>query len=371
MPTDDPRPAPLRWLPRATLIVALVLLPALSAAGGLSLSSLNQLSRYLCFAIAALGLDLVWGYVGVLSLCHSLFFCLGGYAMGMYLAMHGPLDGAGIPRALYVVSSQVSGMTLPWFWKPFASLPLAIGLGLLVPGAVAWVIASLSFRSRVRGVYFSILTQAITLGAWMIFNRNESQLCGTNGLTNFVSLAGFDLKASGVRIGLYVLTVLALAGALALAQALAGSRLGRLMVAVRDNEQRLRFLGYRPSDVKVFVFVAGALLAAVAGMLYAPQMGIITPTHMAVDRSVLMVIWVAVGGRGHLWGAVLGSLAVNLVYSLVTSWWPDGWLFIQGGLFLGVVLFYPGGLLQAWRALTGRWSRPAGPAAPLPSPEAR
>ncbi len=373
MPTAERFEKSLRSLPWLALAAAIAAIP-LAASGKISQTGLNQLSRYLCFAVAAIGLDLVWGYGGILSLCHSLFFCLGGYCMGMYLCMHGPMDGPGIPRALYVVSSQVSGMALPWFWRPFASLPAALALGLLVPGVTAWAIASLSFKSRVRGVYFSILTQALTLGAWMLFNRNETKLCGTNGLTNFVTLAGLDLRAPSVRIGLYAATVAVLALSLALSLALTRSRLGRLIMAVRDNEQRLRFLGYRPSSIKTFAFVVGALLAAVGGMLYVPQMGIVTPTHMTTEASVLMVIWVAVGGRGSLWGALVGALAVNYLYSLMTTWWPDGWLFVEGLLFLGVVLLYPGGLYQAWQALTNlrRSTSPSGRPArnPAGGPEA-
>lgn len=340
-----------RWAPWASLFVFLVLVPLLYGMGMISPETLNLWGRYGCFAIAALGLDLVWGYTGLLSLCQSLFFALGGYAMGMYLAMHGPLDGPGIPRCLYVVSSDVSGFQLPWFWRSFGSFPAAVLLGLLVPGLAAFIIGYSTFRSRVKGVYFSILTQAITLGGWLVFCRNSVRLCGTNGLTNFVTLAGFDLSKPSVKLGLYIATVILLAVSYLGCKYMVDSRLGRILIAIRDKESRLRFSGYRPTSYKVFVFVVGAALAGLGGMLYTPQTGIMTPTHMTVERSILMVIWVAVGGRGTLSGAILGTLLVNSLYSLLTSHWPSTWLFVEGALFIGVVLFFPDGLMSLWR----RW----------------
>ena len=347
MPTEPRRLA--RALPWASLAFALLGVPALYAVGAISIQTVNQMGRFTCFAIVALGLDLLWGRTGILSMCQSMFFCIGGYAMGMYLAMHGPLDGAGIPRALYVVSSDVSGMSLPWFWKPFASLPAAVLLGLLLPGLAAAVLGFLSFRSRVRGVYFSILTQAVTLAVWMVFSRNETRLCGTNGLTNFVSLAGHDLSTPGMRLALYLVSVLALAAAYGAGRWLMGRRLGRILTAVRDNENRLRFSGYKPSSYKIFVFALSAVFAGVGGMLYAPQMGIVTPSQMTVEASILVVIWVAVGGRGTLSGAVLGALLVNFAYSFLTSWWASSWLFVQGGLFVAVVLWFPDGIMGLLR----------------------
>jgi urea transport system permease protein len=338
-------------MPWASLALALVAVPLLFKAGAISPETLNQWGRYACFALAAMGLDLVWGYTGLLGLCQSLFFTLGAYAMGMYLAMHGPLDGPGIPRCLYVVSSDVSGFQLPWFWRPFASFPIALVLGLIVPGLVAFIIGYSTFRSRVRGVYFSILTQAITLGAWLIFCRNSIRLCGTNGLTNFVTLAGFDLSKNSVQLGLYMTTVVVLALSYLGCRRLVDSRLGRVLVAIRDKESRLRFSGYKPTSYKVFIFVLGAVLAGMGGMLYTPQMGIMTPTHMTVEQSILMVVWVAVGGRGTLSGAILGALLVNALYSFLTTHWADSWLFVEGALFIGVVLFFPDGIMSLWR----RW----------------
>jgi len=334
--------------------IVFVINPILYATGLMSPETINQLGRFACFAIVALGLDLIWGYTGILGLSQSLFFCLGAYCMGMYLAMHGPMDGDGIPRCLFVVSSDVSGFQLPWFWKPFSSFLAAVALGVLVPGLFAFVIAFLSFRSRVKGVYFAILTQAITLGAWMVFCRNSMRLCGTNGLTNFETMVGFDVRQPGVKFGLYLLSMLVLALIYWGFRNLVASRLGRVLIAIRDNENRLRFSGYRPAHFKIFIFTLAAMIAGIGGMLYSPQMGIMTPTHMTVQRSILMVVWVAVGGRGTLSGAVLGAFAVNLGYSWLTSRWPDTWLFVQGSLFIGVVLFFPGGLMSLWDMIKAR-----------------
>lgn len=335
-------------MPWIILLVVFAINPILYMMGLMSIETINQLGRYACFAIVALGLDLIWGYTGILGLSQSLFFCLGAYCMGMYLAMHGPLDGNGIPRCLFVVSSDVSGMQLPWFWKPFSSFLAAVVLGLLVPGIFAFVVAFLSFRSRVRGVYFAILTQAITLGAWMVFCRNSMKLCGTNGLTNFEVLIGFDVRQPAVKFGLYLISMLALALIYWGCRRLVASRLGRVLIAIRDNESRLRFSGYRPANYKIFIFTLAAMIAGVGGMLYSPQMGIMTPTHMTVERSILMVVWVAFGGRGTLSGAILGAFAVNMGYSWLTSRWPDTWLFVQGGLFIFVVLVSPWGLMSLW-----------------------
>ena len=354
--TDSAAVQRARWFSRhfavwALLAIGLVVIPVLHLIGFVNIETVNMLGRYMAFAIVAVGLDLVWGYTGVLCLCQSLFFSLGGYAIGMYLALHGPLDH-GVPRALYVVSSSVSGMSLPWFWEPFRTLPVALLLGLALPAITAGAIGYLGFVSRVRGVFFAILTQAITLGAWLVFCRNDMQLCGTNGLTNFVTVAGFDLKAPAVKLGLYLVTLLSLSGVYLLSRYIVRSRAGRVLIAVRDNEDRLRFSGYKPHYFKTFVFTFAGLVAGLGGMLYTPQMGIFTPSYMEVKMSILMVIWVAVGGRGTLSGAILGALAVNLIYNSLTTRWPDSWPFVQGGLFIGVVLLFPNGLMSLWRKWT-------------------
>lgn len=356
--------------------------PALYGTGKIDITTVNQLGRFLAVVIAAIGLDLVWGYAGILSLCQAMFFCLGGYAIGMHMALHGPLDGDGIPRCLFVVSSDVNGFKLPWFWVPFKTLPAALLLGVLIPGIFAYFFGFFTFRSRVRGVYFSIITQATTLVGLNVFGMNNMRLCGTNGLTNFVTLGGFNLQADNVKLGLYCLTVVFLILAYLAGLWVVRSRLGRLLVAVRDNESRLRFAGYQPVNFKMFVFALGAVMAAVAGMLYVPQNGIITPFKMKAEESILIVAAVAVGGRGTLSGAVVGSLVVSYLQSFLTSglfygWLPaflkiqegvaqvgfmgalrrairnvlgaEGWLLILGLVFIVVTLFMPEGIVGTWR----------------------
>lgn len=333
----------------------LVGIPLLYFTGTISIDTVNMLGRYLAFAIAAIGLDLIWGYCGVLSLCQALFFSLGGYAMGMYLAHHGgpegiiDKDGWKLPACLYVVYPYGIGeapgdATVPWFWKPFFNLPLTLILGVILPGLLASIIGYFGFRSRVRGVYFAILTQAITVAAWLVFCMNNMKLCGTNGLTRFDKIAGFTLADPGVKFGLYFLTLLCLIGVYCLCRSLVSTRLGRVLVAVRDDETNLRFFGYKPYMFKVFVFALAAALGGLGGMLYTPQMGIVTPEYMTAKWSILFVIWVAVGGRGTLAGAVLGALGVNLIYNFLTTRAPEFWPFAQGLLFVGVVLLFPKGI---------------------------
>ena len=329
-------------------------IPALFAAGHLDQSQLSQLGRYCCLAMVAVGLDLVWGYCGVLSLCQAMFFTLGGYACGMYLAMHGPLDGGGIPRALFVVSSDPSGMVLPWFWKPFASAGFAATMAVLVPGTFAAVFGFFAFRSRIRGVYFSIITQATTVAVWLLFCRNDLQLCGTNGLTNFTHILGFELRETSTKVALYLVSAATLCASAYGALWLTRSRFGRLLVAIRDNESRLRFAGYDPVWFKTVVFAFGAVLAAIGGALYTPQTGIVTPANMMAIESILVVVWVAVGGRGTVIGAVVGALVINLLYAWLTTLVPKAWPFIIGALFVAVVLFMPAGLAGGWRAILAR-----------------
>ena len=352
------------------VVAGLVVVPAAYGAGWMTIETVNMLGRYLTFAIVAIGLDLIWGYTGILSLCQALFFSLGGYAMGMYLAHHGGpegiIDASGwkIPACLYVVYPYAIGEApgdalVPWFWKPFFWLPSTLLLGLIIPGLVAYLIGYFGFKSKVRGVYFSILTQAITVAFWLVFCMNNMKLCGTNGLTRFDAIAGFPLTSNNVKFVLYLVTVLLLVGSYLLCRWLTRSPFGRVLIAVRDDEKTLRFSGYRTYQYKAFVFTVAGALAGLAGMLYAPQMGIFTPANMAADRSILVVIWVAVGGRGTLSGAVIGALGVNLFYSMLTTRAPEVWPFVQGMLFLAVVLLMPGGImgvgdqvrtaLAAWR----------------------
>ena len=361
-----------------------VAIPFLYLAGLVDIGTVNMLGRYLALALVAISLDLIWGYTGMLCLCQSFFFSLGGYAMGMYLAHHGGPEGIvdklgwKLPACLYVVypykvGESPSDALTPWFWKPFYSLPSTIVLGLLIPGLVALVIGFFVFRSRVRGVFFAVLTQAITLAAWLVFCMNNMKLCGTNGLTRFDRIAGYQLSESSTRLALYSITLGLLVLVYWLCSFIIQSRLGRVLIAIRDDETRLRFAGYKPYLFKMFVFSLSAMIAGLGGMLYAPQMGIFTPDSMEVKRSILVVVWVAVGGRGTLSGAIVGALLVNLLYNLLTSrqeffwflkeripqdiyekliWVPEYWPFVLGTLFIIVVLYFPDGLTSLWRRLT-------------------
>lgn len=339
--------------------LALTLVPAFHALDGIQTETVNMLGRYVCFAIVAVGLDLVWGYTGILSLCQSLFFALGGYAMGMHLAQQGDKTN-GIPECLYFVYPYAIGEargseTLPWFWKMFDAFPVAVVLAIALPAAFAATIGFFGFKSRVRGVYFSILTQALTVAAAMFFGKNEMKFCGTNGLTHFKTIAGFDLTNPDVKVGLYLVSVLGLALAYGLCRWVTKSRLGRVLVAVRDAESMLRFSGYQPHLYKVLVFALSAGLAGLAGLLYTPQAMIINPSMMEAKWSILIVIWVAVGGRGTLGGAIFGALAVNLLYNFLTSerqilflhWKPAFWPFLLGVLFVLVVLKLPRGVVPS------------------------
>ena len=349
-------------------LIAAVVIPTMHAFGLIDTETVNMLGRYLCFAIVAMGLDLIWGYTGILSLCQSFFFGLGGYAMGMYLAHQGNVTN-GIPESLYVVYPYAVGESkgdeiLPWFWEPFRTFPITVLLAILFPAAVAAFIGFFGFKSRVRGVYFSILTQALTVAAAMFFSKNEMKLCGTNGLTHFKSVVGQGLTEPNVKLGLYLVTVFALFGAYFLCRYVVNSRLGRVLVAVRDAESVLRFSGFQPHLFKVFVFAMAAGLAGLAGLLYVPQAMIINPSIMEAKWSILVVVWVAVGGRGTLVGAVLGALSVNLLYNYLTSerdlllfhWKPAYWPVLLGVLFIVVVLKMPRGIVPALMDLPGRLS---------------
>jgi urea transport system permease protein len=327
------------------LVLVFLLIPALNLLGVIEPHILNRVGRYLCFAIAALGIDLIWGYAGVLSLCHALFFCIGGYAMAMHLSL--PAGGGdvrpeyhNIPQFFFFNNVD----TLPFWWSPFSSLPFSILAAFVLPAIVAGLVGFFIFRNRVRGVYFSIITQALAWGAFLAFSRNEMLLGGTNGLTNFFKPLNSNNKWI---LGLYLLTAVLLVSAFLLCGYVSRSRLGRVLVAIRDNETRLYFLGYRPDLYKAFAFIGAALLAALGGMLYVPQNGIMTPNVMRVEDSIWMVIWVAVGGRGRLWGAVAGALLANFTYSALTSDMPRAWPFIQAGLFLGALAF-PNGICDLW-----------------------
>jgi len=321
-------------------------IPLMAWAGLIEPTSVNKLGRYLCFAIVALGIDLLWGYTGLLSLCQALFFCLGGYAMAMHLSLP---EGGGNVRPEYHNIPQFFFFNnvdlLPSWWKPFASLPMALAAAILIPALFAAVFGFTVFRSRVKGVYFAIITQAIAWGAFLLFCRNEMLLGGTNGLTNFNP--GLNRDSFSIMV-FYFLTIGMLAILFLLARAIARSRLGRLLIATRDKEMLLPFMAYRTLSIKLFAFVAAAVFAAIGGILYVPQNGIITPNVMRVEDSIWMIIWVALGGRGRLWGALAGALLVNYAYSIMTSDMPRAWPFLEGGMFLAVVMLFPNGLVALW-----------------------
>jgi len=343
----------------------LVVVPLLNLVPGeesflyLSDFQINLLGKYLAFAILALGIDLIWGYTGILSLGHGVFFGLGAYCMGMHLMLQigdRSVYGSAIPD--FMVWNRVT--ELPLFWKPFSSFLFMSGAVIFVPMLVAALFGFFAFRSRIRGVYFAIITQAFALSAWLLFNRNELNLGGTNGLTDFKTLLGFELADPNTVRGLYIVTVIALIGAYLFCRWMVRSRLGKVLVAIRDHENRLRYSGYSPAAFKTMVFVISAGLAGLAGALYVPQVGIITPSQMGVLPSIEMVVWVAVGGRGALYGAVIGAVGVNWARSFLTTNYPDVWLYFLGGLFMAVVLLFPNGIVglvqQAQRWIGRRFS---------------
>ena len=333
--------------------IGALVIPALYGMGAISPEFVNKLGYILTFAICAIGLDLLWGYTGVLSLCQALFFALGAYVMGLYLINHGPKDLDGIPQCLSYVMSDVSNRQAPWFLGLFETFGGTVFLGIILPGICAFLIGLMVFRSRVKGVYFAILTQAITVGANLVFMKNDLKLGGTNGLTKFEQILGAPIAFSDeaglfgqTRFWLYMSTLVVLMLAVFLSRKLANGGLGRVLIATRDDETRLRFSGYQVWAWKALVFGFAAILAAIAGMLYAPQKGIINPHQMTAEASIMVVAWVAVGGRGTVWGAVLGAVVVGLMYDWITSFWPQGWKFLLGAMFIAVPLALPGGLLS-------------------------
>ena len=325
-------------------IVFVVVLPLANAAGLLSDYYLNLFGKYLSLAILALGMDLIWGYTGILSLGQAIFFGIGAYAIGMCMMLEGSGKGVyGEPVPDFMIWNQV--YQLPLFWKPFKYFPLAVLGAVLLPALVAAAIGFLTFHRRVRGTYFAILTQAIAFAVWLLVNRNEMKLGGTNGLTDFKSLLGFSLGRPSTQRALYVVTAVVLLATLIICRWLVRSKAGLVLQAVRDNERRLEFLGYDVNVYKIFVFALSGALAGLAGLLYAPQVGIITPSQVGVLPSLEIVIWVAFGGKGTLWGALLGAVSINWLRSVLTGTYPRLWPIILGALFVGVIMLFPDGLM--------------------------
>jgi urea transport system permease protein len=325
----------------AIALVLIFLMPVV-----LSGFRLNLLGRFLALAIVALGIDIIWGYTGLLSLGHGVFFALGGYAIAMYLKLQVPPQELPDFMGLYGVSE------LPGFWKPFYSFPFAAASVVIIPAFLAALLGYLVFRNRIRGVYFSILTQAATIVFFNFFNGQQQLFNGTNGLTNFQTLFGARVSDSRTQFVFYSITVLFLVAAYAFCRWLTSGRFGRLLMAIRDDESRVRFSGYNPTDFKVLVFAVSAGLAGIAGALYTVQNQAISPREMDIAFSIEMVIWVAVGGRASLVGAVLGALLVNFARSFLSEQFAEIWLFFQGALFLIVVTVLPDGLV-GWLRVQG------------------
>ncbi|MBB6695194.1 urea ABC transporter permease subunit UrtC [Cohnella xylanilytica] len=312
---------------------------------------LNLLAKCLAFAIAALGLDLLWGYTGILSLGHGVFFGLGGYAMAMHLKLEA--SGGKLPDFM----GWTGVAKLPWFWEPFRSFAFAAAMGIVLPALLALFLGFFTFRNRIRGVYFTILTQALVIIVFTLFVGQQKYTGGTNGLTGFATLFGEPLKSPGMKTALYFATVAGLLAAFLLCRYLVKSRLGKVLRAIRDGENRVRFLGFDPSLYQMAAFAVSAALAGLAGMFFVLHVGIISPSAMAIVPSVEMVLWVAIGGRGTLIGAVVGAVVLNEAKSGLSESFPDMWTFFLGGLFIVATVFLPGGLVGLVRQLAGPFGR--------------
>ncbi len=390
----------------AVLVAAAVVVPVLNIAvppdSAFHVPSymVALVGKYLCYALLALSLDLVWGYCGILSLGHGAFFALGGYAMGMYLmrqiGSRGVYGNPDLPDFMVFLNWK----ELPWFWYGFDQFWFAAIMVMLVPGLLAFVFGWFAFRSRVTGVYLSIITQAMTYALLLAFFRNDMGFGGNNGLTDFKDILGFNVQANTTRSGLFAASALALALGVFITWLIVTSKYGKLLVAVRDAESRTRFLGWRAENVKLFAFTMSAVMAGIAGALYVPQVGIINPGEFEPGNSIEVVIWTAVGGRGTIIGPIIGALLVNAGKSWFTGAIPELWLFALGGLFVAVTLFLPKGIMGLWdqwrgggggkaeragaiareegidaddaapkttRTETGQWTKPAGGPEPQPA----
>jgi urea transport system permease protein len=335
-----------------------------------SIGTVVLLGKYLCYATLAVALDLAWGYCGILSLGHGAFFALGGYAMGMYLmrqiGSRGVYGNPVLPDFMVFLNYK----ELPLTWWGFAHFPFAMVMVFLVPGILAFVFGWLAFRSRVTGVYLSIITQALTYALFLAFFRNDMGFGGNNGLTDFKDILGFNVQAQGTRVTLFMLTCLMLMLTFVLARVVVSSTYGKVLVAIRDAESRTRFLGYRVEHHKLVVFTLSAMIAGLAGALYVPQVGIINPSEFSPTNSIEAVVWVAVGGRGTLVGAALGAVVVNYLKTVFTTGWlASYWLFALGGLFVLVTLAMPRGILGVMMDVRERMRKvpPPSPSSALPA----
>lgn len=342
----------------AVLALVTILVPVLNMAVPqdsifhVSSYTVGLLGKYLCFALLALAVDLIWGYCGILSLGHGAFFALGGYAMGMYLMRQigdrGVYGNPLLPDFMVFLNWQ----ELPWYWYGFDNFYFAMAMVMIAPAILAFVFGWLAFRSRVTGVYLSIITQAMTYALMLAFFRNDMGFGGNNGLTDFKDILGFSLQEEGTKNALFICSGIAVIMGYILCRFIVSSKLGRVLVSIRDAESRTRFVGYRVEHFKLFVFVVSAMLAGVAGALYVPQVGIINPGEFSPINSIEIIIWVAVGGRGFLYGAIIGAILVNYGKTYFTGAFPEIWLFMLGGLFVVSTLFLPQGvvgIVQQWK----------------------
>ena len=341
------------------LAVALIAVPVLHLAVPpesifhVSTYTITLIGKIMCYALVAVAMDLIWGYGGILSLGHGLFFALGGYAFGMYLMRQIGRDGSyqsDLPDFMVFLDWK----ELPWFWLGSDSFGWAAFLVLAVPAIVAFVFGYFAFRSRIKGVYFSIITQALTYAAMLLFFRNETGFGGNNGFTDFKRILGYSITAPETRLVLFGLTAIALAATLVFAAWLVKSKFGRVLTAIRDAESRVMFIGYNPLWYKLTIWVISAVLCGIAGALYVPQVGIINPSEMSTANSIEIAIWVAVGGRGTLIGPVIGAFVVNLAKSWFTVSFPEYWLFFLGLLFIVVTLLLPQGLVGLWKKIMSK-----------------
>ncbi|MDR3415750.1 MAG: urea ABC transporter permease subunit UrtC [Nevskia sp.] len=346
----------------AVLLAAALLVPLLnlavpeSSALHLSTYTVTLLGKYMSYALLAIAVDLVWGYCGILTLGHTAFFALGGYAMGMYMMRQIGSRGVYGDPLLPDFMVFLNWKALPWYWHGFDSFAFALPMILLAPGLLALAFGWFAFRSRVTGVYLSIITQALTYALMLAFFRNEMGFGGNNGLTDFKDLLGFDLHRDSTRVGLFLVSAGALGLGYAACRHIAASRFGRVVQAIRDAESRTRFIGYRVENYKLWLFVFSAVLAGIAGALYVPQVGIINPGEFAPINSIEVVIWVAVGGRNTLYGAVLGAVLVNFAKTWLTAALPEVWLYALGALFVVVTVFLPQGIVGFLRQRLGAGS---------------
>ena len=365
-PLQLPKPEPLLsrmgW---AAFLVALIIVCMLAPVLNLLVSersvfhlsdfAVGLIGKIMCYAICALAMDLIWGYTGILSLGHGLFFALGGYAMGMYLMRQIGLDGnykSGLPDFMVFLDLKA----LPWHWLGSASFAFQMAMVVIAPGLLALVFGFFAFRSRIKGVYFSIITQALTFAAMLLFFRNETGFGGNNGFTDFKRILDIPIAQPSTRMVLFVLTGLSLLGFYLFSRWLVQSKFGRVLQAIRDAESRVMFSGYNPVTYKLTIWVISAVMCGVAGALYVPQVGIINPSEMSPANSIEMAIWAAVGGRATLIGPIVGAFAVNGAKSWFTVAFPEYWLYFLGAMFIAVTLFLPQGIVGLVRKVLGNSS---------------